>query len=160
MKKLLIMMFGWISLAGFGQRMVSFPPLDTLDYFCVDTLRVSGDSSFVSVQHFHEGHLISKADQINVRVKGNSTNCNGDKGSDLCLVNTIFHGNVTGWYVSGKLKCSGTVTFNIANEDWKYWDESGKEILMPKKRESKSKRIRWGVDGYAVSYGTGKKIKR
>lgn len=142
-----------LSLTSFGQ-LITYATPDTLDRFSIDTLRVSGDSSFVTVQHFNKGQLIHKEDQIIFRLKANSTNCNGDTGSDLYLIKTIFHGNSTQWYLNGQLKCNGTFTFNKKIADWKYWNEKGDEIPEPK--STKDMHIRRGtmtyyIDGVKVS---------
>lgn len=135
MKNMLTILLTLISLTCFGQ-LVIYSTQDTTDRFAIDTLRVSGDSSFVTISHINKGILIHKEDQIRIRFKGISTNCNGDMGADLYIIKTIFHGTSLQWYLNGLLKCKGTFTFDKKNSDWKYWNENGVEIPEPPNNEA------------------------
>jgi hypothetical protein len=114
----------------FGQ-LVIYDSKDTSDYFRVDTLRISGDSTFITVFHQIKDKLIQRESQIKIRYKGESS-CNpSDPGSDLYVIKIISHGESIEWYPNGQMKSQGTFYFNKKNSDWKYWNSDGKQIPAP-----------------------------
>ncbi len=146
MKKILTTILTLLSLTSFGQLII-YSTHDTSERYSIDTTKVSGDSSFVTVQHYKNGQLIHKEDQINIRIKANLKNFNEYKGSDLYAIKTIFHGNSTQWYLNGQLKCNGTFTYDKKNTDWKYWNEKGDEIP---KSNSKDLHVRRKTQTYYI----------
>lgn len=151
MRTLLTTLFTFVSLTCFGQLSVYLID-DTLSRYNIDTIRVSGDSSFITIQLFNNGQLIHKEEQVSIRLKATSSNCNGE-GADLYAMKYYFHGNSIQWYSNGQLKCKGSFTFSKKNADWKYWNENGEEIPEPISSEDGHSRRgpQYYIDGVNVT---------
>jgi hypothetical protein len=77
----------------------------------VDTVRVNGDSAFVTAKLFGSNNTVTAFwEMVNLPYS--------------CTFNGIYHT----FYNNGNKKSKGTYTWGTKNSDWIYWDSNGKEI--------------------------------
>jgi hypothetical protein len=153
MKTLLTVFLTIISLFSFGQLIIYNTP-DTSDRFTVDTNKVSGDSTFVTVRHFQKSKLIHQEAQLNLKVDIPHTSCNTN-GPNLKAYIIFSHGHSIQWYNNGQKMREGTFKLNTKLNDWKYWNKNGQEIKPPDKgKDWKSQ------DGFGSYFINGEKVSK
>jgi hypothetical protein len=115
---ILLVIFG---LNSFGQMIIyscgKILPCDTSDHFTIDTIKISGDTTYILAKHFIGGHFLHQEEQLWIKNNSNES---------------IFpNGHSIQWYASGQKKCEGTFKMGQKLKDWKYWNADGKEIPEP-----------------------------
>jgi len=114
MKLLFILTFVFLQNVGFGQLIITGGLPDDFSprtyTFKIDTLRISGDSTFYEVSELEDSVLVHKEQQVSI------------KGENPEI---IFHGITKQWYKDGSKKLGGQFEFGAKKGLWKYWDEKG-----------------------------------
>jgi hypothetical protein len=83
-----------------------------------DTLKIAGDSTFVTVHYFLNGKVVGKQDKISIKEPGKTT------------PRRIMHGNSITWYYNGQKKSEGYFQYGKKTGEWKYWHKNGKEAKL------------------------------
>lgn len=139
MTKIITTLFVFIGLSSYGQKRITLPPQDFFDSSVVNTVRISGDSSFVVVSRYNKSILVYREEVIQIRLKAISTHCFGETNtSSVYAIMTIRNGNSTAWHPNGNLKFRGVFLFDKLKSGWKFWTESGKEISEEKNEKNNS----------------------